>query len=126
MSGTYTAGDLVPTLFFTILLRCTLTERLQNGEWGKGGRIRKVFTFAPFIFNIMRGFMKNNISYVGLIIKYKNNSMRKGCLPTKVYLTTEQIAELLEDSMFSPYVAQTDYSEPMTVFGLTIVNVDDL
>ena len=67
--------------------------------------------------------MKDDISYMRLILIYKRNAVRNGNNPTKVYLTTDQIAELLADSMFNMPIVRMDI-EPMTILGLTIVNVD--
>lgn len=67
--------------------------------------------------------MKDDTSYMRLILIYKRNAIRNGNNPTKVYLTTDQIAELLADCMFHIPIVQMD-TEPMTILGLTIVNVD--
>ena len=67
--------------------------------------------------------MKEDISYMRLILIYKRNAVRNGNNPTKIYLTTDQIAELLADCMFRVPIVQMN-TEPMTILGLTIVNVD--
>lgn len=115
-----------PALFFLPVFQCANGGAFTRMViWGKGVWIRKVFTFAPFIllYNFVRGTMKDDTSYMRLILIYKRNAIRNGNNPTKVYLTTDQIAELLADCMFHVPIVRMD-TEPMTILGLTIVNVD--
>lgn len=70
--------------------------------------------------------MKNNISYTYIIAEYRRNALLQGKDNGKVYLTTEQIAELMSECSYNLPVVRTHSmaEKPSTIFGLTIVNVD--
>lgn len=72
----------------------------------------------------MGSIMKKEYGYFDILLGYQRASSRRGIVPTKVYLTTDQICELECECIFRNIAEDHLLLLDATILGMQIVNID--